>query len=108
MNDVDDPAFFSGMPTFMVAFFGIFLVIFVCIVAFSVVSAIRNWRALKKAGLDPMAAQGQLAGQLANSQLLAGQKSTEERLRELDDLRSRGVITEEEHRVARQSVLADG
>ena len=35
-------------------------------------------------------------------------KSLEERLRELDDLHTRGVISEAEHATARAKVLADG
>ena len=108
MNDFDDPGFFSGMPTFMVVFFVIFLVVFVLVVVFSAYSAIRNWRTLKTAGLDPMTAHAQIAGQLANSELLAVEKSTEQRLRELDDLHARGVINDEEHRAARAAALTDG
>jgi hypothetical protein len=84
------------------------MALFVLIVVFIVISSVKNWRALKQAGVDPLAAQGQLAGQLANSDLLAGRQSTEDRLRELDDLRARGVINDEEHRAARAAALTDG
>jgi uncharacterized transporter YbjL len=86
----------------------LFFVIFVLVVVVIIVSWVKNWRAAKRAGLDPLAIQGQLAGQLANSQLLQGSKSIEERLDELDDLHARGVISAEEYTEARKAAIAEG
>lgn len=112
MNDGDQSEgfgdLFSGIPIFAQVFIAVVMVLFVLVVLFIVISSVKNWRALKKAGVDPLAAHGQLAGQLANSELLAGKQSTEDRLRELDDLRARGVISDEEHRAARAAALTEG
>ena len=98
----------DGIPMWAQVFGGLVVLIFVCIVGLTLVTVVKNWRALRKAGVDPLAVQGELAGKLANSSLLADDKSLEERLRELEDLHGRGVISDEEYRVARQSALADG
>ena len=109
MNNFDgSDGLFSGIPVFMQVFMVGFVVVFFLSLAFIVFIWIRNWRALKSAGLDPLAAQSQIVGQLANSDLLAGKQSTEDRLRELDDLHARGVISDEEHRTGRAAALTDG
>ena len=98
----------SAVGILVAVFFALFAVMFVSIVIFMVVAATRNKRALEAGGLDPLAAESQLAARAANSQLLAPRRSLEERLRELDDLRSRGVISDDEHAAARAKALSDG
>ena len=92
----------------IVVLFVLFVVMFVAVVLVIAVSAGRSRRALKDAGLDPLAAEAQLAAQAAHSRLLAPQRSLEERLRELDDLAARGVITAEEKAATRARLLAEG
>ena len=92
----------------IVVIFVIFVIMFVGIVLFMALAAARSKRALEDGGLDPLAAEAQLAARAANSQLLAPRRSLEDRLAELDDLRSRGVISEEEHTTARAKALAEG
>ena len=96
---------FGNFDTIFVGFVIVFLIVFVLVVAFIIVSALRNRAALKAGGLDPLAAQSQLAVQLSNSALLAPEGTLEQRLVELDDLRERGVISEQEHREARARAL---
>ncbi len=98
----------SGVGILVAVFFALFAVMFVGIVIFMVVAATRSKRALEAGGLDPFAAEAQLAARAAGSELLAPRRSLEDRLRELDDLRSRGVISDEEHATARARALADG
>ena len=98
----------SGVGVLIVVFFVLFVFLFVGVVFFMVMTAARSKRALEEGGLDPLAAEAQLAARAANSQLLAPRRSLEDRLRELDDLRSRGVISDEEHASARAKALADG
>lgn len=94
------------MPDVLVpVFLGVFAVFFVGVLAFIVASIVRSRRALQEAGLDPLAAQAQLAGRVANSSLLAPPTGVEGRLRELDDLRARRVITAEEYERARATAL---
>ena len=65
----------------------------------------RNLQVIRQAGLDdPMTAGGQIAARLAQGRIVEG-SSTEDRLRELDDLLARGVITPEEHSEARRRAL---
>ena len=90
----------------IVAFFVLFVIMFIGVVFFIVMSGARSKKALERGGLDPLAAEAQLAARAANSQLLAPPRTLEERLRELDDLRSRGVISEDEHATARAKALA--
>lgn len=99
---------FGGVEVLLVAFFVLFVLMFVGVVFFMVIAATRSKRALEAGGLDPLAAQAQLAARAANSDLLAPRRPLEERLRELDDLRSRGVISEDEHATARARALAEG
>jgi hypothetical protein len=89
-------------------FFLLFGVLFVGILVFMVVAATRSKRALEAGGLDPLAAEAQLAARAANSGLLAPPRSLEARLAELDDLAARGVISAEELATARAKTLADG
>lgn len=98
----------TGVGILIAVFFALVAVLFVGIVIVMVVAASRSKRALEAGGLDPLAAEAQLAAQAANSQLLAPRRPIEERLRELDDLRSRGVISDEEHQDARRRALAEG
>jgi hypothetical protein len=92
----------------IVVIFVIFVFMFIGIVLFMAMAGARSKRALEAGGLDPLAAEALLAARAANSQLLAPRRSLEDRLAELDDLRSRGVISEEEHSTARAKALADG
>jgi hypothetical protein len=48
-----------------------------------------------------------LAGRLANSELLAAAKPIEQRLAELDQLLAKGSITKEEHAAARLKILSE-
>ena len=98
----------GAVEVLIIAFFVLFAVMFVSIVIVMVLAAGRSKRALRAGGLDPLAAEAQLAARAANSDLLAPRRSLEERLRELDDLRSRGVISDEEHATARAKALAEG
>jgi hypothetical protein len=99
----------------MVVFIVIFCVLFVAALIRGIVFTARRRRILKDAGLSPMMAPVQMEARLAQSAMLApvaGQpepaKPLEQRLAELDDLRDRGVITEEERAAARAKILADG
>lgn len=89
--------------------FGIFFVIAALVVAagfvFVIVAIVRNARKVSASGQDPLTLQSDLAVRAMNSQLLAPGASTEARLAEVDDLRSRGVISAEEHTAARAKIL---
>jgi hypothetical protein len=83
----------------------LFLVLFVGVVTVIVLSIVRRRRAAEAAGLDPFAADIQMAARVSHSQVFDPKVSVERGLAELDDLRQRGVITSQEHRAARDSAL---
>ena len=66
-----------------------------------------NFRKLKKSGVSPLTPMADLAGRLANSELLAAAKPIEQRLAELDQLLIKGSITKEEHAAARLKILSE-
>jgi len=92
---------FSVMPVLM----GLFVVVFVAAVIFIVYAQARNYRKIKSAGMDPITFESDLKTKLAQSTLLAPKQSLETKLEELTNLRSRGVITNEEYLQARQDLL---
>ena len=92
----------------------------IVIVAFvGIGSAIARGLYRQSRGVDPFFAKEQVEAAIVNSELLRPReahasetyqpnKSIEQRLRELDDLHSRGVISDEELHAARAKVLSEG
>lgn len=101
----DQPGLFDGMPVTFMVFFGVVLVLVVAVGALVVLSAIRNARRLRQAGIDPLTAQSELLVRLHRSQLLADGSSVEHRLAELDRLYEKGRISPHEHQQARAALL---
>ena len=88
---------------------GWFIAIFVIVGVIAIGGAI--WRAtvLRQGGLNPFVAKEQLESKLAQSQMMAPpspERTTEQRLADIDDLRDRGVITEDEHSAARAKIIS--
>ena len=100
-----------------------FGVLFVCAVLYMVVVTVYRYRAARRRGINPLTMDSDLAARLMESEVLraaapadagptpagapsgtAG-RSVEDRLRELDDLHERGVISAEERAAARATVL---
>jgi len=73
-------------------------------VAIVVTIIVRSARMAKR-GQNPFTVQEDLAYQAVQSRTLAPEKSLEQRLAELDDLHTRGVISDDEHRAARAEAL---
>lgn len=97
------------MPTDSPGIPGWFIAIFVIVGIIAIGGAI--WRAvvLRQGGLNPVVAKEQLESRLAQSQLMTPappEKTIEQRLAEIDDLKDRGVITEEEHAAARAKIIS--
>lgn len=109
---VPDPGMGSAVSTGFSGIFGLFVVIAIGALVFSVVVGIRKYRVLKDAGVDPLTVDAAMAAKVINSDVLAPRapspppRTIEDRLRELDDLLARGVITPDEHRAARAAALA--
>lgn len=68
-------------------------------------TAIYRFFAARRAGLDPLAGDIQLMGAAKDSQMLAPERSLEERLAEVDGLLAAGTITQDEHDAARARIL---
>lgn len=102
-----EPSIATSPPGFMGVFFVIFGVLFVAVVVVIVVAWTRNWRAARRAGLDPLAAQTQVAGRLYNSGALAAARSPQQRLAELEELRAKGLVAQAEYDQIRSRILAD-
>ena len=66
-----DPTSTDGFPGFVVVIGVVFGLFFLALLGFIIFSIVKNALALKRAGLDPITAESQLAGKLANSQLIA-------------------------------------
>ncbi|GGK98952.1 cytochrome c-type biogenesis protein CcmH/NrfG [Curtobacterium luteum] len=98
----DDPG--AGFGAFGVVFGVVAVVIGLGFVAMIVTVAVRSARMAKR-GQNPFTLQEDLAYQAMQSRTLAPDKSLEQRLAELDDLHARGVISDEEHRLARAEAL---
>jgi Tfp pilus assembly protein PilV len=86
-------------------FFVIVAVLVVAVFVLVITVFVRNARAVRRSGHDPLTLQADLATRLMNSDLLSSRRPVEERLQELDALRSRGTITDSEHAAARAEVL---
>jgi hypothetical protein len=80
----------------------------IIIVGFVVVigTAIYRFYAARREGLDPLAGDIQLMGAAKQSQMLAPERSLEERLAEIDTLLAAGTITQDEHDAARARIIA--
>jgi hypothetical protein len=94
---------FAAIPVFM----GIFVVVFIGIVVFSIYVWIRNYKASKNAGMNILTLETDLATRAANSQMFAPRQSREQKLAELEGLLARGVITRDEYTQARLKILTD-
>jgi hypothetical protein len=105
------PDLFGGFTLFSIVFF--FLIMFALLaigagVVFIIYAAVRNARAIKASGHDPITLQSELAVKAMDSSLLSPETSIEERLSSTDDMFRRGVISEQEHAAARAAILAEG
>ncbi len=91
-----------GIMAFLFVAFGI---LFLAAVVFIIYTATRRYRAAKNAGLDPFAGDIQVMGRVNDSAVLAPERTTAERLAEVDALRAAGTIDDQEHAAARARIL---
>ncbi len=93
------------LPPFLQIAFAVFALFFVFVLVMIVRTMVRSRKVLRDAGLDPMAADAEIAVRLARGPLGSPAPGLEQRLAELDDLHRRGVITPAEHEAARRNAL---
>ncbi|MGZ4635435.1 hypothetical protein [Oryzihumus sp.] len=106
--DALDPL--GGAPTGFKLFFAAVVTLIVLGFVAMLATAAYRARAARRAGLDPLAGDIQLAGQLRRSALLAPageERTTEQRLAELDALHRSGAINAEEREAQRARILSD-
>ena len=110
-----------GMPAGMTAAIVVFGIFFVGVMVAMVALSVHRYRKAKSQGIDLLTVDQDLAARLMQSEMLrpadgtagaaaggaagGAAKSVEERLRELDDLHERGVISAEERAEARAKIL---
>ena len=68
--------------------------------------AIYRFYAARREGLDPLAGDIELMAAAKDSQLLAPERSMEERLAEVDALLAAGTISQDEHDAARARIIS--
>lgn len=96
---VADPLFEADLFLVAFALVGSLVLLGFLFVAYSI---LRSYRAAKRAGLDPFASEAQVIAQAISGPA----RTLEQRLHELDDLHRRGIISGEEHRMARAKALS--
>jgi ABC-type transporter Mla maintaining outer membrane lipid asymmetry permease subunit MlaE len=105
-----DPGGFGVIASLFPWFFGAVVVIILCGWVLTAVTAVRNRRVLREAGIDPSTAVSQLAVRLIRgagpAAPAAPSASASSRLAELGDLRDRGLITAEEYDTRRAQIIA--
>ena len=110
-----------GMPAGMTAAIVVFGIFFVGVMVAMVALSVHRYRKAKSQGIDLLTVDQDLAARLMQSEMLrpadgtagaaaggaagGAAKPVEERLRELDDLHERGVISAEERAEARAKIL---
>lgn len=97
---------FAAIPLWFGLIFVGFILLFVGVTAFIIVVAVRNARKVQASGHDPLTLESELMTKAADSQVLAPRQTLEQRLAELDDLHTRGLITEAEHAEGRRAAIA--
>ena len=112
---------FRSMPGLMTAAIVVFGILFVGVIVTMVALSVHRYRKAKSQGIDLLTVDQDLAARLMQSEMLrpadgtagaaaggaagGAAKPVEERLRELDDLHERGVISAEERAEARAKIL---
>lgn len=99
------------MPASGAGFPGWFIALFVIAAVIGVGTSIWKFAVLRSGGLNPFVATEQLEARLNQSLTAeppAPEKSIEERLTELEDLRARGIISDEELATGRAKIIAGG
>ena len=93
-----DDSSFDFMFTLVPVLIGIGFVV-------TIIIAVMNWKKAADAGVNPLTMETEAMTTLIKSKALAPEKNLEARLKEVDDLLARGVISAAEHATARTEIL---
>ena len=102
-----DSDFLDSVSGAMPVYVGLFLLAFLAMVGVIIWIWVRNYRASKAAGYDFFTLQTDVATRVASSQVLTPAKPLEQRLAELEDLYSHGIISRDEYTQARVQILTE-
>jgi hypothetical protein len=99
-TDLETPAFFAIMTA-------VFPLLFLATLGLIIFMAVRNYNKAKSMGKDPFTLQTEVIAKLADSKLLQGEESIEQKLVKADELLAKGTITQAEHADLRKSILKE-
>ena len=91
------------MDSFSV-FFTVICVFIGLVFVFVVYAGVKNWNAMRAKGINPITAQAEITARMATGKIVEG-PSVEQKLKEIDDLHARGLISDEEHQEGRKRAL---
>jgi hypothetical protein len=97
----------SNAPAFFVIMVTIFPILFLGTIGLMIFIFARNYNKAKSMGKDPFTLQTEVIAKLADSKLLEGEESIEQKLSEADELLAKGTITQTEHAELRKSILKE-
>jgi hypothetical protein len=97
----------SNAPAFFVLMTAIFPFLFLGTVGFIIFITVRNYKKAKSMGKDPFTLETEVMARIADSKLLVGEESIEQKLSEADELLAKGTITQTEHADLRKSILKE-
>ena len=96
-----------GVPAFFAIMAAVFPLLFLATTGFIIFMAVRNYNKAKSMGKDPFTLQTEVIAKLADSKLLQGEESIEQKLAKADELLAKGTITQTEHADLRKSILKE-
>ena len=88
--------------------FGFIIFMFVVVFGTIIFVIVKNVQKAKELGHDPFTMETELTAKAIDSSLLGARQTIESRLAELDNLRTRGIITEPEYAKARAEAISAG
>ncbi|MCX6403666.1 MAG: SHOCT domain-containing protein [Actinobacteria bacterium] len=96
-----------GVPAFFAIMAAFFPLLFLATLGLIIFMAVRNYNKAKSMGKDPFTLQTEVIAKLADSKLLQGEESIEQKLAEADELLAKGSITQTEHSELRKTILKE-
>ncbi len=99
-TQLEEPAFFAIMTV-------VFPILFLGTIGLMIFIFIRNYKKAKSMGKDPFTLETEVMARIADSKLLVGEESIEQKLAEADELLAKGTITQTEHAELRKSILKE-
>jgi hypothetical protein len=97
----------NDVPVILAVIATLFPFLFLATLGLIIFMAVRNYNKAKSMGKDPFTLQTEVIAKLADSKLLQGEESIEQKLVKADELLAKGTITQAEHADLRKSILKE-